>query len=159
MKPFIAIIGSRNSGKSTIIRSLTGAKFGQFRGNIQDKATLRNIEVIGSSPQEKAMLLQDLRKILKKAASMANCNGVVCALQPTRPTVRLSMEDVLQEAGRHRFQVYAYILDPEYSGGAGGAAAIANRVQAAGFASQVLDGRCFAQMNAAIINGQTSIAA
>ena len=158
MKPFIAIIGSRNSGKSTIIRSLTGAKFGQFRGSIQDQATLRTIEVIGSSPQEKAMLLQDLRKILKTATTMANCNGVVCALQPTRPTVRLSMEDVLQEARSHRFRVYAYILDPEYSGGTGHAAAIANRVQAAGFASQVLDGRRFAQMNAATINRQTRIA-
>lgn len=159
MKPFIAIIGSRDSGKSTIIRSVTGAKFGQFRGTIQDQATHRTIEVIGSSPQEKAMTLQELRNILKAAVGKASCNGVVCALQPTKPTVRLSMEAVLQEAKNQGLQVHAYILDPEYSSVTGYAAAIASRVHAAGFAFNVLDGRRFAQQNAATINGQTNIAA
>ena len=159
MKPFIAVIGSRDSGKSTIIRSVTGAKFGQFRGTIQDQATRRTIKVIGSSPQEKAMTLQELRKILKAAASKTNCSGVVCALQATRPTVRLSMEVVLQEARSHGFQVHAYVLDPEYSGGTGHASPVASRIHSAGFASQVLDGRRFAQQNAATINGQTNIAA
>ena len=159
MKPFIAVIGSRDSGKSTIIRSVTGAKFGQFRGVIEDQATHRTIEVIGSSPQEKSMTLLELRKILKTATASNACNGVVCAVQPTRPTVRLSMEDILREAKAQGFKIHAYILDPEYSGGTGQSAAIASRIQAAGFASQILDGRRFAQQNAAVINAQTKIAA
>jgi ABC-type branched-subunit amino acid transport system ATPase component len=158
MKPFIAIIGGRDSGKSTIIRCVTGAKYGQFRGTILDQATLRTIEVIGSSPQEKSMTLTELQKILKTAARNASCNGVVCALQPTKPTVRLSMEDVLQEARSNGLKVYAYILDPEYFGRTGQAAAIAARVQAIGMKTQVLDGRRFAQQNAATICLQTKIA-
>ena len=159
MKPFIAVIGSRNSGKSTIIRSLTGAKFGQFRGTIQDMATTRTIEVIGSSPQEKGLSLTDLRAVLKKAASNASCNGVVCALQPTFPSKRLSMEQVLQEAASHGLKVYAYILDPEYAGSTGNAGPTAVRVKIAGFRSRILDARRFSQINAATISRHTKIAA
>jgi energy-coupling factor transporter ATP-binding protein EcfA2 len=158
MKPFIAVVGNRDSGKSTIIRSLTGAKFGQFRGTVQDMTTSRTIEVIGSSPQERLLSLADLRKVLRKAAGAANCNGIVCALQPTRPTKRLSMEQVLQEAAAHGFAVHAYILDPEYGGAAGHAAVVAARIRVAGFGARALDGRRFAQINAAAINGHTRIA-
>ena len=90
------------------------------------------------------MTLLELRKVLKAAVSTASCNGVVCALQPTKPTVRLSMEVVLQEAKNHGLQVHAYILDPDYSGGTRQAANIESKVQAAGFAPIVLDGRRFA---------------
>jgi energy-coupling factor transporter ATP-binding protein EcfA2 len=159
MKPFVAIIGSRNSGKSTVIRSLTGAKFGQYRGTIYDLATGREIEVIGSSPQEKVFSLADLRKVLCKATGTTNCQGVVCALQPTVPTKRLSMEQVLQEAAASGMAVHAYILDPEYGGATGHAAAVAARVKSAGFASRTLDGRRFAHINAATVNGHTRIAA
>jgi energy-coupling factor transporter ATP-binding protein EcfA2 len=157
MKPFIEIIGSRNSGKSTIIRSLTGAKFGQFRGTITNNDTKRTIEVIGSSPQEMAMDMQELRRILKSAVRSANCNGVVCALQPTRPTVRLSMEAVLLEAKKHGLQVHAYILDPDYSGETGHSATIASRLQEDDFTCQVIDGRKFAHQNADEINEKTHI--
>ena len=159
MKPFIAIIGSRNAGKSTVLRSLTGAPFGQFRGTIHDPATGRQIEVIGSSPQEKAFSLADLRKVLRKATGSANCQGVVCALQPTIPTKRLSMEQVLQEAAASGMAVHAYILDPEYGGGTGHASSVAARVKSAGFVSRTLDGRRFAHINAAAVNGHTRIAA
>jgi len=159
MKPFIAIIGSRNSGKSTIIRSLTGAKFGQFIGTIQDITTGREIEVIGSSPQESVLSLAELRKIIRKAASNSNCQGVVCALQPTLPTKRLSMEQVLKEAAASGMAVHAYILDPEYGGSTGHATAVAARLRSAGFSSRTLDGRRFAHINAATVNGHTRIAA
>lgn len=159
MKPFVAVIGDRNSGKSTIIRSLTGAKSGQFRGSVHDHATNRTIEVIGSSPQELLLSLADLRKILKKASTSAICNGVVCALQPNFPTSRLSMERVLQEAAAYGFRIHAYILDPAYSGTSGHAATVAARVASVGSTSRLLDGRRFSQINAATINRHTRIAA
>lgn len=158
MKPFIAIIGNRDSGKSTVIRCITGAKFGQFRGTVMDKTTSRSIEVIGSSPQERSLSLVELRTLLTKAANTATCNGVVCALQPTIPTKRLSMEQVLQEARAHGFHVYAFILDPEYSGATGHASIITLRLTNAGFTSRVVDGQRFAHINASMINGQTNIA-
>ncbi len=158
-KPFVAIIGDRNSGKSTIIRSLTGANTSQYRGAIVDKSTQKTIEVIGSSPQEIALSLANLQTILSKAASNADCNGVVCALQPNNPRKRLSMEDVLKEAKKYRFQVHAYILDPGYSGINGQKNQVSQRLAIAGFSSCVLDGQRFAQINAETINSCTHIAA
>lgn len=159
MKTFIAIVGNRHSGKSTIIRCLTGANTGQFRGLVQDRATNKTIEVIGSSPQEKSLSLADLQKILKRARRSAVCNGVVCAIQPTIPRTRLSMEYVLNEAHSHGFKVYAYILDPDYQGTTGHATSITLRINAAGFTPHVLDGRRFGHINAATINATTRIAA
>ena len=159
MKPFVAIVGNRDSGKSTIIKCLSGAKSGQFRGLVIDRATGKTIEVIGSSPQEKKLSLVELRRILKRAAASALCNGVVCALQPTFPRTRLSMEDVLNEAHANGFKVYVYILDPEYLGATGHSPNIAARISTAGFTSQVLDGRRFGQVNAALINAATRVAA
>ena len=158
-KPFVAIIGNRNSGKSTVIRCLAGSKTGQFRGTVIDLMTNRTIEVIGSSPQEMKLSLLDLRKILKKASTSPDCNGVVCALQPTHPRVRLSMELVLQEAAAYGFSVLPYILDPEYTGSTGHAASIAARTRTAGFISQVLDGQRFGHINAQLINRRARIAA
>lgn len=158
MKPFVAIIGNRNAGKSTIIRCLTGAKSAQFRGAIFDRTTKRTIEVIGSSPQETSLSLKELQDILNAAANTVTCNGVVCALQPTKPTKRLSMEKVLQEANAYGFQVYAYIIEPEYSGTTGHAITITARLNKAGFKCQIINGQRFAQINAAIINNQTKIA-
>ncbi len=158
MKPFIAIIGNRNSGKSTIIRSLTGATTAQFRGTIQDLTTNQTMEVIGSSPQERPLALADLRTLLRTAAGTATCRGVVCALQPNAPTKRLSMEQVLREAASQGFIIHTYVLDPGYSGATGRAGIVTTRIQNAGFYSQVLDGQRFAHINAATINAQTNIA-
>lgn len=52
MKPFIAVIGSANSGKSTVIKSLTGCKNGTFRGVIHDNLTGKQVFVCAASPQE-----------------------------------------------------------------------------------------------------------
>lgn len=159
MKPFVAVIGSRNSGKSTIIRSLTGAKSGQFRGVITDNSTGRTIEVIGSSPQEQALTLVQLRAILRRAANAAVCNGVVCALQPTLPSKRLSMEQVFHEAASFGFLIHAYVLDPGYAGSSGSSSQVVRRVKAAGYSARTLNGQRFAQVNAATINRATKVAA
>jgi len=158
MHTFVAIIGSRNSGKSTIIKSLTGCPTGQFRDTVGDAATGRSIFVVGSSPQEVALPLLKLRKILKQAANDPLCNGVVIALQPTFPSKRLSMEQVFSEATAHNFTVFAYVLDPEHSGASGQTAGVNFRLAHIGVKARVLDARRFAHINAAAINARAKIA-
>lgn len=157
-KPFIAVVGGRDAGKSTIIQSLTGAKSRQFRGTVTDVASHQTIEVIGSSPQERDLPLTNLRQIMMRAIASSVCRGLVCALQPNHPTKRLSMETVLQEALAVGFSVHVYVLDPERSGRSGSTAGIAARAPK-GVKLRHLDARRFAQINAAIINRQTAIAA
>ncbi|WP_198389559.1 hypothetical protein [Burkholderia ubonensis] len=157
MQIFIAIIGGRNAGKSTIIKSLTGCPSGQYRGSVQDLVTKKSIEVIGSSPQEQAMSRADLRAILKRAAGNALCNGIVCALQPKKTRTRLSMEDVLQEALAYGFKVHAYVLDPDRSG-SHSPPTVLTQLKTAQVKVRTLDARRFAQINAATINKHTKIA-
>lgn len=157
MRIFVAIIGGRNAGKSTIIKSLTGCPSGQYRGSVQDHATKKSIEIIGSSPQEQAMSRATLRTILKQAAGNALCNGIVCALQPKKTRTRLSMEDVLQEALSQGFKVYAYVLDPDRAGSQN-SATVLTRLKTVPVKVRTLDARRFAQINAATINKQTKIA-
>ena len=69
------------------------------------------------------------------------------------------MELVLQEAVAHGFSVLPYILDPEYTGTSGQAAAIAVRTNIVGLTSRVLDGQRFGHINAQLINRRARIAA
>ena len=158
MSMFIAIIGNRNSGKSTIIKSLTGCPTGQFRGSITDRATSRIVEIIGSSPQEKALSLTELQKILRRGLK-PNCNGVICALQPTNPSKRLSLEDVMQTALAFGYQVRPFVLDPEHGGATGNLSKICNRFPTGVLPAVQLDARRFAHLNASIIHSYTSIVA
>ena len=52
MKPFIGIIGYANSGKSSIIASLTGCLPSTYHGYVYDKKNDQSIWVYSSSPQE-----------------------------------------------------------------------------------------------------------
>lgn len=156
-KPFVAIVGNRNSGKSTIIRSLTGARTGQYRGPVEDRTTSRYIEVIGSSPQENPMSHRELRRILGEALANNQCNGVVCALQPTKPTTRISMEEVLQEAADQGFDIYAFALDPDYSMVSPDFDQIKQRLSRVSVKPIKLDGQRFAHINATLINSRARI--
>jgi energy-coupling factor transporter ATP-binding protein EcfA2 len=157
-KPFVAIIGDRNAGKSTIIRCLTGVSTGSYRGTVTDGATGRTIEVIASSPQENRLSLAALRGILQKAKA-TNCNGVVCAIQPSQPRTRPSMEQILQLALTQGFAVHAYVLDPTYSGVMGNAASVRARTSKIGVALRVLDARRFGHLSAQAINRRTRVVA
>jgi energy-coupling factor transporter ATP-binding protein EcfA2 len=156
MPIFVAVIGSRDSGKSTIIKSLTGCLNNSFRGTVSDLASKISVEVIASSPQERAMSLADLRAHLKKAAK-PSFTGIVCALQPSRPNKRLSMEDVLTEADAKGFTIYAFVLDPPRQGPAHLAANVTSRLAALGLKFTTLDARRFAHLNAVDINKKSKI--
>jgi len=159
MPKFVAVIGQRNSGKSSIIKSLTGCPKSTFRGFVQDRATGRSIYVVCSSPQEQPLTLAALRKIIAKCQTTRNCHGIVMAIQPTVPRVRLSLEGIFQElAISAKFQSSAFVLDPGYDGTASGYSGIAARLSNYPCQCSRLDGRRFAQINAATINAATQIA-
>lgn len=158
MQQFVAVIGNRNSGKSTVIRSLTSCPNSTFRGWVGDISTSQTIYVICSSPQERPMTLPELRKILKACASESNCRGLVVAIQPTSPTKRLSMETIFQEvASIGSFRSHAFILAPGRDGEAPNTATIAARLKPIEVNPIPLDGRRFSLINAQVINRKTHI--
>lgn len=158
MQKFIAVIGNRNSGKSTVIRSLTGCPNCTFRGEVEDITTGESIYVICSSPQERHLSLQELRKILKACTANRKHRGLVMAIQPTSPTKRLSMENIFQEvASSGFFQSHAFVLAPGRVGGYPNTAAIAKRLKPLKLKAITLDGGRFAMLNARVINKRTHI--
>jgi hypothetical protein len=109
---FIAVIGQRNAGKSTIIRALTACKTVGFRGRVEDGKTNEWIEVIASSPQERDM--PDLATKMRKAANDPDCLGVVAALQPDYRGKRICMEGVFEIAQKCHAKCYAFIISQPY---------------------------------------------
>ena len=158
VQKFIAVIGNRNSGKSTIIRSLTGCPNSTFRGEVKDITTGESIHVICSSPQERPLTLQELRRILNACAANRKCRGLVMAIQPTSPTKRLSMETIFQEVfSLGFFQSHAFTLAPGRVSGSPNTAAIVTRLKPFKLKQIILDGGRFAMLNAQVINKRTHI--
>lgn len=94
MKPFIAVIAKATSGKSTIIKTLTGCGRSNYRGFLKDNLTAETVLVICSSPQEEALTLSELRDLINQAAADTKCRGVVIAIQPTRPNKQRRLRTV-----------------------------------------------------------------
>lgn len=148
MQTFIAIIGGPASGKSTIIKSLTGCPSGQFRGTVVDQSNGQLIEVIGASPQEIALSNQSYMDTLQRVSVNDKYRGVVCALRPTYPSRRLSIEDVLSNAVEYGFQVHVFILSPGYLGFDCDLTDIFKRLPNGLSSLQIIDGRRFSMANA-----------
>jgi len=100
MKPFIAVVGGRNAGKSTVISSLTGCPSRTYRGFVVDLAANESIYVIASSPQEKPLAAAELTRVLNRVTADPQCHGIVIAIQPSQPYRRLSMEVIFRAAQR-----------------------------------------------------------
>lgn len=123
-KPFIAVIGARNSGKSTIIKSLTGCPQASYRGFVKDRVIKKTIYVSACSPQEKTLTQQgitqevkELQRIIQKTEKNNACLGIVMAIQPDgqRPRrERLSMKKIFETVPKKTFRTYAFVLDPGY---------------------------------------------
>lgn len=161
MQKFLGIIGQRNSGKSTLIKSLTGCPTNSYRGFVVDEHSGRSIYVVCGSPQEdpgKLRDLDELKGILDEVASREGCIGIVMAIQPSQPSIRLSMDEIFQEVQRRKFQIHSYVLDPGRGGNTTPVAAVNTRLKPFGVVSTSVDGRRFAQLNAEFVNSVTHIA-
>ena len=150
MKAAILIIGPGNSGKSTIIRSLSGIKSSQWE-KIIDKKTNKSMFVISSSPQENGnindiFLEKELEEVYKDDKSL----GIIIAIQPTKPRLRLSIEVVISLLKKHKIMnIHPFIIFPSYKGKDAEIDRIVKRLQAIGINSHtILDGRRFSFINA-----------
>jgi energy-coupling factor transporter ATP-binding protein EcfA2 len=158
VKPLILVIGGTNSGKSTIISSLTGCLYHTFRGEVKDNATGKIIYIIGSSPQEESLELREFSRILNNVHNKPSTIGLVIAVQPTYPRTRLSLEDIVQKAQENnRFIIYSFLLDPPYDGEGIDVEQTRNRLTALGLVVRYLDARRFAFLNALDIRQVTGI--
>ncbi len=159
MQKFVAVIGTRNSGKSTVIKSLTGCPLSTFRGHVEDKTTGKTIHVLCNSPQETPLSRMQFRNVVQRAMKDPKSQGLVMAIQPTRPHTRLSLEDIFQEVvSTSAFELHAFILDPARNGGPSTSAAVLARLKAFRAKILVLDGQRFAHINAQLINRRTRVA-
>jgi|GEM_PF-4711863 len=158
MRKFIAIIGSKNFGKSTIIQSLTGCPTKIYRGFVVGKDPDNSIFVVASSPEETPITVTELRSILSKSTRNSRCSGVVMAIQPTHPTKRLALEDIfriVQDTGR--FTSFGFILHPGYNNGDENVREIQQRLRNTHVQLRVLDARRFAYLNATEVQSITKI--
>jgi ABC-type branched-subunit amino acid transport system ATPase component len=115
MKKFVAVIGPAESGKSTIIQSLTGCKTKSFNGFVQDNSTHNRVYVIASSLQESGMKKNEFLNILRRVGRDAGCSGIVVAIQLSEPWKRMSMEetfDIINKFGS--FRIILYVLNQTY---------------------------------------------
>ncbi len=158
MKPFIAVIGTRNAGKSTVIRSLTGCPTKSWRDVVKDKSTGRGIYAIASSPQEDPLDRERFREIVEQVARDESILGLVMAVQPSWPATRLSLEDIFQIV-QGRLSPTAVMLHPPYNdnGASPPAQSVQARLKPFGVTLIVLDGRRFAYLNASNTRGLAGI--
>ena len=156
-KTVIAVIGPRNAGKSSIIKSLTGCETNGFKGFITNKKTRKKIYVIASSPQENDLSEKELKSIFDEIKEDRDCLGLVIAIQPNRPTKRMRMENIFQLFSEG-FNVFAFIVDPTYQGLPGNENNfIKERLAGLNIKLTTLDGRKFAFENATIIQAETKL--
>lgn len=154
MKPFVAVIGKRNSGKSTLIRSLTGCR-PKTRGRVEDNCTGHNLYVVEQSPQEAPIERAELRRTLEEIRDDVNNVGAIVALQPNRPYIRMSIEQVFELVDAvGGLRPFAFVIDPGYQGDSTQnlTADVRSRVREyVADEIQRLDGRQFAFLNAEVI--------
>ncbi len=161
-KKLVAVVGYGNAGKSTIIQSLTGCSGRGYEGYVEDHCSNESVYVFASSPQEnpygkaptredqKARFQQDLEKLT------ANCRGVVIAIQPTNPRVKVAMEDIFEIALALGFECWSFWLSPYYDGRTVNEIDLASRTPSK-VKTSTLDARRFALKNANAIQTQTRI--
>jgi ABC-type dipeptide/oligopeptide/nickel transport system ATPase subunit len=152
MKAFVAIIGGRNSGKSTVITSITGCKSRSFEGVVRDRTTNKGIMVIASSPQESLLSRRNFNDIISQTVEDESIGGLLMAIQPSNPRVKMSMEEIFKTVREtSRFKSYSIIIDPAYENASleDSSMDVRSRLKRIGEKSvKVVDGRRFAHLNA-----------
>ena len=156
MKPLIAIVGVRGSGRSSIIRCLTGAPSDGFRGYITSRDTRESILVLASSPWEARVDPAELTRTLSEAVSDPACRGIVCALQPDSP--RLAVVEHL--AAKEHLETHVFLVNPPRGGTEANPAAsreLDRRLGRFGVLIHSLDGNLFPFRNATTIESMTAL--
>jgi len=107
----LLFIGWANSGKSTLIRGISGCATKGFQGFIRDTIRGRSLYVISSSPQESGISEVEYKNAIQEAYRDGKCRAILLAIQPTDPSIRLSLEDCVRIARRQRqFEITAFLI-------------------------------------------------
>jgi hypothetical protein len=155
---FIAVIGPRNAGKSTIIRSLTG-KIGIY-GYVEDRTTGLKIYFHSRSPQEHARQNEKtFKELLVDVSKDKNVQGIIFAAQPTVPRKRLSMDKMFELTRKAGLENYAFVLGVSNEGASVDFDEVSGRVLECDRSAHVfrLDGRRFAILNADAIRALSGL--
>jgi energy-coupling factor transporter ATP-binding protein EcfA2 len=154
-KKFVAVIGPSDSGKSTVIRSLTGVLgISDFYGYIEDRSTGLKIYFHSRSPQEHVPENEEIfKELLEDVSKDKKVQGIIFAIQPTTPQKRLSMDKMFELTKKADLENYAFILDPPYGKASVDYEEVKKRVMDKDPFAHVfkLDGRRFAILNAEAI--------
>lgn len=154
-KSFVAVIGHRESGKSSIIRALTGIKGKRVPERVEEVSTGKWISVISHSPEECPLTDKQFRNVMKMVANSRLALGVVIALQPNRPWQRQRMEDIFKLAKPYRFTFRVFVIEVAYQPHSRGTdpGEIEQRLTTIGVnvRAHAVDARRFAHVNAAAI--------
>src|ERR1043165_5180896 len=159
-KKFIGIIGRGESGKSTIIRSLTGCRTLNFSGEVlanTNSGETKSVYVIAHSPQETGLDEDELATIIREVIDNSNCLGIVIAIQQRHTRTRLSIADIFRLAkDTNMFDCYAAIINPSFNEAINDVNQIQNllgdQVQ-----TLIVDGRRFAIISAEDIRQVTGL--
>jgi predicted kinase len=151
-KKFVAVIGPPKSGKSTVIRSLTGMN--GIYGYIVDRSTGLKIYFHARSPQEHAPEDEEtFKELLEDLSHDKKVQGIIFAVQPTTPRKRLSMDKMFELTKNAGLENYAFVLDAPYNEASVDFDEVKGRVIGIDPLAHVfkLDGRRFAILNAEAI--------
>jgi hypothetical protein len=157
MKPLIGVVGFANAGKSTVIQSLTGCPTKTGIHVVADKLTSRSVLVFAASPQENLETNGEFESRLRRASRDPRNVGVVVAIQPTLPTKRLGLEDMVRIAKRNGFAPHLFVLEPPHSSGTRRVTVHDVQSRVGRVKVQKVDGRRFAHLSAKQIAKNTHL--
>lgn len=108
---FAMFIGGQNAGKSTLIRGISGCPNRSYQGFIEDVVRNRSVYVFASSPQESGISSNDYTAALEEAVLDPRCRAILLSVQPTNPSIRLSLEDCVNLARQvNQFNFHAFMI-------------------------------------------------
>ncbi|WP_039912852.1 hypothetical protein [Cellvibrio mixtus] len=161
---FVGIIGNRNSGKSTIIKSLSGCGNSSFR-DYMDGFSNQSVYICCASPQEKRFVsgrkfdLAAIEETMQSAHKKVGCRGMVVAMQATgKSRLRPDYMSIFRAAKNNGFtELYAFIVDPGYNDSA--SIKLENTKELSELCVEVkrLSGKHFPHSNATYINNISRI--
>jgi hypothetical protein len=157
MKRLIGVVGFANAGKSTVIQSLTGCPTKTGIHVVADRLSSRSVLVFAASPQENSEANGEFESRLRRAGKDPNNLGVVVAIQPTLPTKRLGLEDMVRIAKRNGFAPHLFVLEPPHSGRARRVTVRDVQTRVGRVKVQKIDGRRFAHLSAREIAKSTHL--
>jgi hypothetical protein len=155
-KPLVVVVGPPKAGKTTVIRSLTGARGGSNPKKFDKNIVWANegqdgVFVLGASPQERQGLNRKcVRDFLQMVMVRGDLRGAVIALQP-REKPNAEYSKILNDATELGFRILAGVFQRAYGGAGIDVGPALDSLQRVKAELTTLDGTQFPDNNAAVL--------